>query len=647
MKKLLKSIPEKAAVVYQGKPISYSRLNEKAGILASILQQQGIKVDEPVAILMERSHELIVSILAVLKSGGAYLPLDSKFPDKRIQTILNDAGVRILLTDGSRNINFAVPCSVLVNEKLFENTTEIQPSQTDKTSSGLAYVLFTSGSTGKPKGSMIEEKSVIRLVKNTNYTHFTETDRIFSTSSVSFDATTLDIWGVLLNGGTLYLENTDDYLDPIKLKSYFSNYRINKTIITTGLFSRMLEADQQQNLGLFEGLKEIFVGGDRILPQIANLFILKYPEVVLLNVYGPTENTCLTTTYQIDHIFEEDIPIGKPISNTTVYILNGQNNLCPIGVPGELCTAGEGVSRGYLNRPDLDLISFLQNPFVPNEKLYRTGDIAQWDENGNIHFLGRNDDQLKIRGFRIETGEIEITARKCRDVSQTKVVVIHKTDQKQLALYYTTESETSKEDIKDFLSSSLPSYMIPDYFIWLKEFPLNQNGKIDTKALPKPSDQENPVFSVTSPSTLAEKILVKIYKENLHIKQVPLNTSFFNLGGHSLIAIKIVSAIQKELSVKISLKEFFTSPDIVSLGKIIQKKRKEVLGNIPVVSEADYYQLSHAQKRLWVLDKIETSKSTYNIPLAVQVFGEVNLDVMQAAFDDMIQRHEVLTNHFY
>jgi surfactin family lipopeptide synthetase A len=638
--------PGKDAVVYQGRPVSYSRLNEKADILASVLQRQGLKVEEPVAILMERSHELMVSILAVLKSGGAYLPIDTKFPENRIQTILEDAGIRILLTDGSRNTDFAVPGCILVDEKLFENATRDKPAKPEKTSSGLAYILYTSGSTGKPKGSMIEEKSVIRLVRNTNYTKFSETDRIFSTSSVSFDATTMDIWGALLNGGTLYLENTEDYLDPEKLKEYFSNYGITKALIPTGLFSRMLESDLQQNLRLFEGIKEIFVGGDTFPPRMANLFVLNYPGVILVNVYGPTENTCFTTSCPINHIIEEDIPVGKPISNTTVYILDGQNNLCPVGIPGELCTGGEGVSRGYVNRPDLDRICFMENPFVPGEKLYRTGDMAQWDENGHVHFLGRNDDQLKIRGYRIETGEIENTAQRCEGISQAKVLVIHEMDQKQLALYFTTESQTGNVDIRDFLSRSLPGYMIPDYFIRLKEFPLNQNGKIDMKALPKPEDQEKPAFSETHPPTLTEKILVKIYKELLNIKSVPLNASFFSLGGHSLSAIRIVSAIQKELSVKISLKEFFHSPDIVSLGRIIQNKKKEVLGNIPVVPEAAYYPLSHAQKRLWVLDKIERSKSTYNIPLAVSVSEEIKLDVLQAAFDDLIQRHEVLRTIF-
>ncbi|MDX9882074.1 MAG: amino acid adenylation domain-containing protein [Prolixibacteraceae bacterium] len=638
--------PEKPAVVYQGKPLSYTELNKKANVLAGILQERGLQPEEPVAVLMERSHELIISILAVLKAGGAYLPLDSKFPDERIRTIFEDARVRILLTDDHRETQFDVAHTISVNQKLFGKAADFQPVQHEKKSSGLAYILYTSGSTGKPKGSMIEDKSVVRLVRNTNYTHFSETDRIFSTSSVSFDATTMDIWGSLLNGGTLFLENTEDYLDPEKLKNYFSTYRINKVLFSTGFFSRALEADLQHQLKLFEGIKEVLSGGDKMPPHISNLFVSNYPEVVFSNVYGPTENTTFTTTFRINREFQEDIPIGNPVANTTVYILDGQDNLCPIGVPGELCTGGVGVSRGYVNRPDLNRKSFIENPFVPGEKLYRTGDLAQWDEEGNIHFLGRNDDQLKIRGFRIETGEIENTAETCSGVSQAKVIVIQEQDGKQLALYFTAESETGPDEIKEHLSRLLPEYMLPDYFVRMKELPLNQNGKVDTKALPKPENRTEESPGGVAASGQTQKALAKIFGEILDRKLVPVNAGFFSMGGHSLKAIRAVSAIQKELSVKLSLKEFFAASDILALEKIIRNKKKETLGVIPLVPEAEYYELSHAQKRLWVLNKIEKSQSTYNIPLAVTIYDELDIEALQSSFDDMIQRHESLRTAF-
>ncbi len=640
--------PDQLAVVYQGKPLTYLQLNDKANILARILKNDyNVKFDEPVVLLINRSHELIISILAVLKAGGAYLPIDTAMPAERINTILKDVGARIILAETDQVINkYAVSHVIQVTENLFDNSADQSNLQSDKTSSNLAYILYTSGSTGIPKGSMIEEKSVIRLVRNTNYYNFTDTDRIFSTSSMSFDATTLDIWGALLNGATLYLENTEDYLDPEKLGSYFLDYGINLVVMSTGLFARMVEADQQNQLNLFSNLNEVIVGGDKLPVMAADKFISRYPKVNLLNVYGPTENTCTTTFFPVTGEFTADIPIGKPVANTTVYIFNSQGNLCPVGVSGELCTGGEGLSRGYVNRPDLDEKCFIENPFCKGEKLYRTGDMAQWTEDGNILFLGRTDDQLKIRGFRIETGEIENTAAKCEGITNVKILVIQEEDQKQLALYYTASCEITDDELKLQLGQSLPEYMVPRYFVRMDEFPLNQNGKIDLKALPKPLINTNQAGNFNAPVNQTEKALAKIFADVLSVKNIAVTDNFFSIGGNSLKAIRVVSAIHKELSVKVNLKEFFASPDIFSLTRIVAERKRELLGDIPVVEKSDYYELSHAQKRLWVLDQIEKSKSTYNIPLAVTINDQIDFEALQSAFDKMVQRHESLRTFF-
>lgn len=635
---------DKPAVVFQGIPLSYTELNRKANEVAIILQNNGLKIEEPVAILSERSHELIISILAVLKAGGAYVPLDSKFLKDRITTIIQDADIRFLLTDNSRETDFLEIEKIIVNINSLTREADLIPVINNKPSSGLAYILYTSGSTGKPKGSLIEDKSVVRLVKCTNYTDFNDNDRIFSTSSISFDATTLDIWGALLNGGTLFLESTEDFLDPENLKKYFSNYKITKVVFSAGFFNRLVETDQQNQLELFKDVKEVFVGGEKMSSKISNLFITRYPEIKFLNVYGPTENTTLTTTFEINQQFLDDIPIGKPIANTTVYIFDGQNNLCPIGIPGELCTGGHGLSRGYVNRPDLDIKHFIQNPSVPGEKLYKTGDMAKWDEKGNIHFIGRTDDQLKIRGFRIETGEIEKVALKCDGVTRTKILVVQEDDQKQLALYFTGSNE-NEEALRNHLELSLPDYMIPRYVFYVRDFPLNHQGKIDTTALPKPGNQIEKPLHVSS-ITQTGKALEKIFCHVLNRKDVPANTSFFSLGGHSLKAIKVVSAIQKELSIKISLKEFFAAPTILSLEKIIQNRKREHLGSIEKVPAADYYETSNAQRRLWVLNRIEKEKTTYNIPLAITIYDDINIKALQLSFDDLINRHESLRTVF-
>ncbi|MGE5398815.1 MAG: amino acid adenylation domain-containing protein [Ignavibacteriales bacterium] len=493
---------------------------------------------------------------------------------------------------------------------------------------------------------MIEEKSVIRLVRNTKYYNLDAKDKIFTTSSFSFDAITWDLWGALLNGGTLYIELTDDYLDPEKLKKYFNAYDITAVLLPTGLYIRLAEYDQQNNLRLFEGIRVVIAGGDKMPSRISNNLIRLYPGLLLMNGYGPTENTTFTTVFKVTEEIQGDIPIGKPISNTTVYIYNEYGNLCPVGIPGELYIGGEGLSRGYVNRPELDKEKFVENPLNKDERLYRSGDIAQWTEDGNILFVGRNDDQYKIRGYRIETGEIENISARYDGITNAKILVIQEEDQKELALYYTSVNEISIDDFRRYLGKTLPEYMIPKYLVRLHEFSLNQNGKVDYKAFPKPEVKLSDNGKAVEPRNQTEKTLVRIFEDILNVKNISLSDNFFSLGGHSLKAIRAVTAIQKELSVKISIKEFFANPDIVSLEDIIRDKKREELGIIPVVGESEYYDLSHAQKRLWVLDKIEKSKSTYNIPLAVSVNDEIDIEALQSAFDDMIQRHESLRTVF-
>ncbi|MDD4921487.1 MAG: amino acid adenylation domain-containing protein, partial [Bacteroidales bacterium] len=644
---MVEKYPGKPAVVYQGQPLTYASLNEKANVLAARLRNDyRLKLEEPVVILMDRSQELIISILGILKAGGAYLPIETNMPAERINMILEDVDTRIILTNKKLDEKaFAAVSVIHVTDDFLKGRGTTENSDGGKNSSNLAYILYTSGSTGTPKGSMIEDKSVIRLVMNNRAFCFEETDRFFSTSSMSFDATTLDLWGALLHGGTFYLEDQDDFLDPEKLKHYFSVYKINKAVFPTGFFVRMAEADEQNNLNLFEGLKSLLTGGDKLPPPVTNKFILRYPKCLVVNGYGPTENTSITTTFSVTRAFQEEIPIGKPISNTTVYIFNGQGNLCPIGVPGEIYIGGEGLSRGYVKRPELNAERFVENPFNPGEKLYRSGDRAQWLSDGNIFFIGRNDDQLKLRGFRVETGEIENKAAEFPGLIHVKILVIQEEDQKQLALYYTAASEVREENLKKHLAGALPEYMIPKYFVRLEEFPLNQNGKMDYKALPRPEISLEDQVGLM-PSNQTQKTLARIFEDILTVKNISVTDHFFSLGGHSLKAIRVVSAIQKEFSVKVSLKEFFAWPDIRSLEEIIRGKKREELGIIPVVETAARYDLSHAQKRLWVLDKIGKSKSTYNIPLAISIYDELDAEAMQSSLDDMLRRHEALRTIF-
>jgi surfactin family lipopeptide synthetase A len=640
--------PDKPAVVFQGRVLTYRQLNCKSNHLARRLRNEyEVKLDEPVAIRMDRSHELVIAILGVLKSGGAYLPIDASMPVERVNTILNDAKTRIVVTDNGPAVNlFAAPHIVHVAGEYPAGVESAPNISAGKTSSHLAYVMYTSGSTGAPKGSMIEEKSVIRLVRNANYVAFDESDRLLSTSSIAFDATTLDLWGMLLNGGTLYLEKAEDYLDPEKLTGYLSEYEITTVFLSTGLFVRMVEADLQCNLNMFRGMKTIIVGGDRLPPRTANSCIALYPDLVLLNGYGPTENTTFTTVFRVAKECLHDVPIGSPISNTTVHIFNESGNVCPIGVPGEMFIGGEGLSRGYMNQPELNEQQFVINPLNKAERLYRSGDIGEWRADGTILFHGRKDDQLKIRGYRIETGEIENASAHCEGVTNTVVVAIQEEDQKELALYYTAGKEISKEDFRTYLGKTLPEYMLPKYVVRMETFPLNQNGKIDRRAFPKPEISPDQSEGIRTPGTRTERALTRIFENILNVGHVSRTDNFFRLGGNSLKAIRAVSSIQKVLSMKVSLKELFANPDVASLERIIRDRKRETLGCIPLIGESAQYRLSHAQRRLWVIDKIEKTKATYNIPLAVSVHDGLDAAALQSAFDDMIHKHESLRTIF-
>ncbi len=638
--------PGKEAVVYRGNPLSYLELDKRSDALACRLKEKhGVKNEEAVALLMGRSQELPVAILAILKAGGAYLPLDENMPLERINTILEDADVKIVISDKERRSLSESGRTVLTDKDFSYNPQNTEYSECKRNPSSLAYIIYTSGSTGTPKGTMIEDKAVINLARNSNFSFLGTNTRIFSTSSISFDATVFDFWGALLNGGTIYLEDTEDYIDPLKFKGYILDYKINTVLMPSGFFSRMAEADAEGNPDIFKGVETILTGGEKMSCKASNAIVSKYPSVLLLNIYGPTEITVITTMFKVDREYEINIPIGKPISGTELFVCNEYGNLCPVGVPGELYIGGERISRGYLNRPQLNEKYFINTSWY-NGILYRSGDIVQMQSDGNLLFFGRNDDQLKIRGFRIELGELESVAIRLKGVTNLKALPVLEGDQKEIALYYTSEKEISREEYREYLSKKLPEYLLPKYVVKMEIFPLNINGKIDVKSFPLPDYQRSTPENTINSIDKTEIALIKIFKEILNCERVETGDNFFSLGGHSLKAIKAVSAIRKELKAEVSLKEFFANPDIKSLGNIIKDKKREELGDIPLAGESEYYQLSFAQKRLWVLDKIEKLKYVYNVPLAIRVREEVDINALKQSFKDLTTKHESLRSIF-
>jgi amino acid adenylation domain-containing protein len=397
--------PDNVAVVHDGESLTYRQLNDRANSLAKILRDKGAGPDKIIAIIVDRSFEMVIGFLAILKAGGAYLPIDCKYPAERIQFMLEDCDINILLTKKKYEklvIDF-YKNKILFFEDFENSEISVENNSNLNKPNDLAYIMYTSGSTGNPKGAMIEHKNVVRLVKNTNYVEFKENDRILQTGAVVFDASTFEIWGSILNGLRLYLVDDSVILNADNLAEALKENQITTIWLTSPLFNQL----SQQNPKMFVGVKNLLVGGDVLSPKHINSVKRSCPGINIINGYGPTENTTFSTCFLIDQEYEEEIPIGKPISNSTVYILDENDNLQPIGVSGELCVGGDGVGRGYLKRQELTDEKFRKNPFEPNDRIYRTGDNARWKPDGTIMFLGRLDNQVKIRGFRVELGEIE------------------------------------------------------------------------------------------------------------------------------------------------------------------------------------------------------------------------------------------------
>ncbi|MCP4221604.1 MAG: AMP-binding protein, partial [bacterium] len=542
--------------------------------------------------------------------------------------------------------------------------------------------MYTSGSTGRPRGVMVEHRNVVRLVKNNRFFRFQPQQRILQTGALSFDASTFEVWGALLNGLSLCLTHRDNILSAAALKRIIETYRITTVWMTSALFNQQLQSDT----GIFKGLSHLLVGGDVVSVPHVNRLKEIYPELVVINGYGPTENTTFSTTYTIDEIVGDSIPIGTPISNSTAYVVDRYDNLVPVGVIGELLVGGDGVARGYLNNPELT-----SEKFIPLTKLqaqlndareanqipdhtapprsgyplpawrgYRTGDLVRLLPDGNIQFIGRMDSQVKIRGFRIEPGEIENRLSQLDGIGESAVVVLTaaETGEKILCAYYTVPGESvSKESksgqektaeiLKQNLSGSLPSYMIPTHFIQLEQMPLTPNGKVDRKALPEPgiSDKQ----SVTPPATAAEKQLALTWTEVLGIpvETIGIQSDFFQLGGHSLKAAALTAKIHKAFDVELPLTEVFRNPSIGSMAVFIEKAAKVAFKEIEAYEKREYYPLSSAQKRMYLLQYMAPDNTHYNIPQTIPIGPGTDREKLETTLRQLIARHESLRTSFH
>jgi amino acid adenylation domain-containing protein len=648
--------PDAVALVFEDQQLTYQQLNSQANKLAHYLQFLGVEPEILVGVYLERSLEMIVGYLGIFKAGGAYVPLDPNYPPERLNYMVADSQMSIILTHSSLLPHLSLTLEqsqtkIICWDKDFE--IEIASQSCDNpinnfTPENLAYVIYTSGSTGRPKGVLIQHSALLNLVFwHLNNFQVKSSDRTTQLAGTAFDAAVWELWPYLVVGASIYLIKSEFLLSPEILQEKLTSHNITISFIPTPLAEQLCLLSWSENTTL----RTMLTGGDRLNSYPSNKLPFKF-----FNNYGPTENTVVTTSGQIlpeasDSKFP---PIGRPIANTQVYILDRHLQLLPIGVYGEIYIGGLSLAKGYLHRPDLTSERFIANPFVANERLYKTGDLGRYLPDGNIDFLGRIDHQVKIRGFRIELGEIETVLTQHPQVQQ--VVVIVREDHpgnKYLAAYIVSATETlTSSELRQFLKGNLPEYMIPAAFVMLKTLPLTPNGKVDRRILPKPETTNAELETAfVAPVTALETKLAEIWCTVLHREQVGIYDNFFELGGHSLLITSVISRIREHFSIVLPLRSLFTAPTIAELSQVITA---HILDAItvdtlpPLVPHARDISipLSFAQESIWNLQQLAPESCAYNSFFILRFTGSLSATALESSFNEIIRRHEILRTAF-
>ena len=626
--------PKATAVVYEDESLSYEELNIRVNQVAHRLRKLGVGPDDFVAVLSDRSIECIVGICAIIKAGGAYVPIDPLNPAERIEYLLNDCNPKAVLTYRT-SVNTSRHIVDLEDESLLNES--IQNPERVNSVKDLAYCLYTSGTTGNPKGVMIQEQSVVNLVKTCDFVKLDGNTRMMQAGQLAFDASTLEIWGTLLNGGCMYLICRDTILDPVSFGEYLHRNRINMQFLTAALFNQCVSYDPK----ILDGFECLSVGGESLSVEHVNLLKKSAPQVMLSNGYGPTETTTIALWYKIHTEMNRQVPIGIPVANVQAYVMQ-DGQLCGIGVPGELCIAGDGVGRGYLNRPELTAEKFVDNPFGEGN-MYRTGDLARWLPDGNVEFLGRIDTQVKIRGFRIELGEIESQLRKVSCIKDCTVVTREDSDGEiVMNAYVVGDDKIDLEAVKDELRVILPEYMVPAYMMQLDAIPMTKNGKVDKRGLPEITTGTKKNY--IAPRNKKEETICSIFCELLSLERVSIDDSFFLLGGHSLRAAWLINRMEEKLGSRLKVSDVFHNPTPELLAGFV--KENTVYESIPKAGEKEYYPMSSAQKRMFLACQLDSQGLSYNIVHNLCIKGEVSSEKMHAALQQLVDRHEILRTRF-
>ncbi|MGN7610534.1 amino acid adenylation domain-containing protein [Magnetococcales bacterium HHB-1] len=656
--------PHANALIFNDQTLSYQQLNQQANRLAHhLIKTVGIKKETLVAICLERSLEMVIAIYAVLKAGGAYVPLDPHYPDARLSLMIQDMDTPVILSQKALydRLTTIAPQQTIIPldepESIPENLTPENP-EVDLNAENLAYMIYTSGSTGEPKGVLQTHINLMhRLFWMQETFSLSKEDRVLQKTPFTFDVSLWEFFWPLMIGAPLVIAKPDGHKDSAYLISLIQKERISIIHFVPAMLQIFMDTP---GVTACQSLRYLLCGGESLRYELQEHIFKKLPHTELHHLYGPTEATIDVTHWPCQkNRKNRTIPIGYPLANVQLHILDRALNPLPIGVPGELHIAGSGLARGYLNQKEETEKKFINNPFDPQSRLYKTGDLVQYLEDGSIEYLDRLDYQLKIRGFRVEPGEIENRLTQHPDIASAVVMAKKEQATTYLIAYLVAKKggSPSQQSIKTFLKQTLADYMIPSIMIFLEKLPLNANGKIDRGALPEPTIKRSPsTKNYVAPKRAVEHILADLWRAHLHVKNIGVHDHFFELGGDSIKGAILINRLQKITGERISVVAIFEAPTI---SKMVRYLKKHHLDAFYALEQSDNSApsepltitpkpedqpppLSFAQQRLWFLNQLEKENITYNMPMALHIHGPLKQNLLQRALDHLVERHKTL-----
>lgn len=652
----VKNRPDAVAYVAGDEMITYSDLDKRSNQIARYLEGRNIQKEDLVPICMDRGIDMMVAIIGVLKSGGAFVQIDTTYPKSRAAYIVENVAATVVLTTMEHQLlfeNFSGAIIAVDRVKSMLNDISSEPIEKKISNSNLAYVIYTSGSTGMPKGVLLNHGGMLNhMYGMIDALKMNVSSHMAQTASVSFD---ISVWQMLtlpIIGGKTTIYSKADILQPEEFLSKITEDKISVLELVPSYIETLLDIyalDRKPET--FSKLKYLLVTGEAVKKKLIERFFNEFPNLILVNAYGPSEASDDITLHLMDKAPHGDtVPIGKPLQNVNIYIVDTFGKICPIGVQGELWVSGINVARGYLNDPEKTASAFCNDPFsAQGQRLYKTGDIAKWLPDGTIEFIDRKDYQVKIRGHRIELGEIENQLMETNKVKQAVVLAqVNDTGDKELVAYLVPQNNTEKGVVKEMLKEKLPEFMIPARFHFLDELPLTKNGKIDKKALLEFKEAKEEKELAIAPRNATEEKLVQIFKEVLARKEdVGIHDNFFAIGGQSLKAVMLVSRIKNELGISIQIKDVFATPTIASLSEkfnLTDQPQEEI--PIEKVENASSYEVSHAQKRIWISEQFNKSEGSYNMPDTFLFEGTLDVEALRETVKELCKRHESLRTVF-